>query len=711
MAVTTKKFLVFFLLMILMGTVLSITLNLEIMDVSAVPVSPYIMIIPEQTVNHTITAGMNYTISIYTDYTGDDIWGWQFELTYNKDVLHGGINTTDNWTGDGVITLFNATRKPVAANSEKVYLNQTLVTKNLNYTIDYATGRISFASAPSSATEVKAIYLGNGVVNGDLITTAKNPRARFYPGAFDNAAGKLGITVGFFYPSPFPPPTTNGPGTLANVTFTTVGTGISNITLGETLLQRTDLSSIIDQSQPPGRTEPPYGSDHIGHGYFNNIPPVHDIAVRGIVASATAILGENVTIDVTVANEGNFTETFDVTVHANTTQIGTQTVTNLATADSSTLTFIWSTTGITAGSYTINATALLTDDDMSDNSRAAAIEIKAVHDIAINSLQIPSQAFVGNIVAINVTVANQGSFEEYVNLTITYDPTTPQPKPVPSDTIFFSLVKLPASETVSVNWNTSGLAKGGYNVTATVTIDQDEEPSDNTRFDYVDLRLGHDIALTALSVTPSEVFVGETIAIDATVKNVGGFNETLVEVKVTFDSSIIGSQQVPSLPVGDSTALSFTWNTTGVAPRIYNVEAEALLNGDTNPTNNQRLGRVDIAAPIGNVAGIVKDASTGNPIEGVQITVNGHSGITDADGHYNITNVLAGTYIATAFKDGYENSSIADVVVIAGQTTTVDFELTPKQTSDIFMYVLIVVAVIIAIAGIALLLRKMRKAK
>jgi hypothetical protein len=52
-------------------------------------VSPYITVLPRHTVDPTLTLGKNYTVSIYTNYNGSDIWGYQFVLTYNPLVLEG----------------------------------------------------------------------------------------------------------------------------------------------------------------------------------------------------------------------------------------------------------------------------------------------------------------------------------------------------------------------------------------------------------------------------------------------------------------------------------------------------------------------------------------------------------------------------------------------------------------------------------------------
>jgi hypothetical protein len=557
---------------------------------------------------------MNYTIAVYTDYSGSDVWGWEFGLTFNPSILQG-----------------------------------------------------------------------LEVANGDLITTQKDPLARFVPGAFDNVLGILSGAAGFFNPISPPPPTTSGPGTLAYVRFGVVGTGISNIMLGTSISLLTSLSGwgyyIIDSSQPPGASAPPYGVDHIGHGSFNNIPYGHDIGVTNVAAPASAVLGDNVAINVTVANEGSFTETFNLTVTANATQVGNQTVTDLESAQSETLAFIWNTTGTAGGNYVINATAWLADIDPSDNNLTTTIEIRTLHDTAITNLQTPSSVTIGDLAAINVTVANQGTFVEDINLTITYQLNVPsKPPPVTINTTLFQLAERPAFETISVNWNTAGLARGSYKINATITIAQDEDPGDNTETVFVPLE-GHDVSVTEISAN-STVFIGEPVTITVTVKNLGNFDETF-DVTVTYgpDKILIDTQQVVSLAPDNSETLTFTWDTTGIAAGLYTLNATAWVTSDINLENNNLPDTVVVAAPIGHIAGTAEDAATGDPLEGVQVSAGGYSDVTDANGHYNITNVPTGTHIVTASKSGFQTSTETDVNVIARQTTTLDFVLTTLPTT------------------------------
>jgi len=97
---------------------------------------------------------------------------------------------------------------------------------------------------------------------------------------------------------------------------------------------------------------------------------VHDVAVTNVTSSKTVVCqGYSLNINVTAANHGGYTETFNVTVYVNTTSIATQTVT-LRSISSTTITFTWNTSGFVKGNYTIKAYAwpVLGETDTLDNT-------------------------------------------------------------------------------------------------------------------------------------------------------------------------------------------------------------------------------------------------------------------------------------------------------------------------------------------------------
>jgi parallel beta-helix repeat protein len=98
--------------------------------------------------------------------------------------------------------------------------------------------------------------------------------------------------------------------------------------------------------------------------------PSHVIAITSVVPSKTIVgQGYSMNATVTVANQGDYTETFNVTLYANTTAIATQSFT-LASRNSTTITFMWNTAGFAYGNYTISAyvSLVLGETNMASNN-------------------------------------------------------------------------------------------------------------------------------------------------------------------------------------------------------------------------------------------------------------------------------------------------------------------------------------------------------
>ena len=88
----------------------------------------------------------------------------------------------------------------------------------------------------------------------------------------------------------------------------------------------------------------------------SHMPPVHNVAVTNFTSKT--VVGQDISssINVTVVNQGDFPELSNVTLYVNTTAMGTQAV-SLTNGSSTTVTFIWNTTGADYGNYTITTVA------------------------------------------------------------------------------------------------------------------------------------------------------------------------------------------------------------------------------------------------------------------------------------------------------------------------------------------------------------------
>jgi parallel beta-helix repeat protein len=202
---------------------------------------------------------------------------------------------------------------------------------------------------------------------------------------------------------------------------------------------------------------------------------IHDVAVLNVTPSDTSVFpGQLVYINVTVANEGTWKETFNVTVKYNLTEIDVQTVNNLKAGANLTLTFTWNTTGVAAGNYTISGEAMVVvfETDTADNVFVdGVVEVRVVHDVAVIDVTVrPTTVTQGQIVYINVTVQNQGSFTESFNVKVYAD----ENKTVVGDEItigaqFVDSLQPGANVILGFEWNTTA-AEGSYWISAEADV-------------------------------------------------------------------------------------------------------------------------------------------------------------------------------------------------------------------------------------------------
>lgn len=140
----------------------------------------------------------------------------------------------------------------------------------------------------------------------------------------------------------------------------------------------------------------------------------HDVAITSVAPSKTVVgQGHSLNMNVTAANQGDYTEILNVTVYANTTSITSQTI-NLTSRNSTILAFTWNTTGFAKGNYTIRAYAwpVPGETDILDNT--------FVSPSIIHSVMLGDANFDGKIDILDVVMVTNryGSKKGELN----YDP-------------------------------------------------------------------------------------------------------------------------------------------------------------------------------------------------------------------------------------------------------------------------------------------------
>ncbi len=83
------------------------------------------------------------------------------------------------------------------------------------------------------------------------------------------------------------------------------------------------------------------------------------------------------------------------------------------------------------------------------------------------------------------------------------------------------------------------------------------------------------------------------------------------------------------------------------------------------------------AGITGKLVGNITDASTGEPLIGINLVLKGIvlGAATDQNGYYKILNISAGSFTATASYIGFKTTSVTDVRINADRTTTLNFEM------------------------------------
>lgn len=147
---------------------------------------------------------------------------------------------------------------------------------------------------------------------------------------------------------------------------------------------------------------------------------IRDVAITNITVSPTTVTtGEPIIVNVTVANEGNMSETFSVTVYYDSSVVGTKNIASFASGGNETLSFNWGTTGVPGGNYTVKAVVSIVagETDVLDNERTyGTVTIKKLSS-TISIYVSPANITVGDSTTINGSIS---PIRAEVNVTIQY---------------------------------------------------------------------------------------------------------------------------------------------------------------------------------------------------------------------------------------------------------------------------------------------------
>lgn len=254
----------------------------------------------------------------------------------------------------------------------------------------------------------------------------------------------------------------------------------------------------------------------------------------------------------------------------------------------------------------------------------AAVESIDVHDVAVTDVVAPSWVVVGDSVSVNVTVANEGTYDETFTVTLT---DTTYSVEIGSESVTLTAG---ASTTLTFSWDTTGAMTGDHVLEATVSVVEGEtDTADNSKTTTVTVKEpSHDVAVTAVNA-PSEVGQGDVVDVNVDVVNEGTYDETFtVTLTDTTDGVGIGSEAI-TLAAGDSKTITFNWDTSSSTLGDHILKAEAsIVEGETDTADNSKTATITVVEKTALSVSVTTDKTTYTMGEWVYITVT----VTDNDG-------------------------------------------------------------------------------
>ncbi|MBI4502871.1 MAG: hypothetical protein HY700_17125, partial [Gemmatimonadetes bacterium] len=337
-------------------------------------------------------------------------------------------------------------------------------------------------------------------------------------------------------------------------------------------------------------------------------PPLTDVAVTGVTAPVSVSQGKIINVAVTVGNVGNqdVGSSFTVTLQDATDNVtlGTQTVTGLNVGANTTLTFPWNTTSATLGGHTLVATHSFTDDNAANNQRSVNVTVNPkTTDIALTAITGPASVTQGATADIGVTVQNVGDQDVTASFDVVLTDATAG---VTIGTQTVTGLAMGATATLTIPWNTTGVATGGHTLIARQML-VDDNGTNNSRAIGITVTAPvsppTDIAVTGITA-PASITQGATTSIGVTIQNVGQQNVGASFDVVLTDSTTgttLGTQTVAGLATGSTATLTFSWNTTGVPLGNHTLVATHSFTDD-NAANNRRSTTVSVNPKLTDIA-------------------------------------------------------------------------------------------------------------
>ena len=376
-------------------------------------------------------------------------------------------------------------------------------------------------------------------------------------------------------------------------------------------------SNICSFVKGTGNTVSNYLTYYSLGGTFTNMSltykPYSEIAVNNLTP-ASGLINSSIPVVVTVTNQTLNAAAFTVAVSNLTPSaalIGSATVPSLAGKGTTNITVNWNTAGLTAGPYSVQATAstMINETNTADNVKAGTVTLSAPEsgDIDILSLT-PAGGLANASLAMQVRITNMMSGAAGP-FTVSLSNVTASAALIASQPV--TLLAGRAATNVSLTWNTAGLPAGTYQVKACATpLTNETNTADNQLTSAVALRdVIHDLSISAVRISgmvPPNVTSNVVIA----VTNRGDLSESFTASlrDVTAAPLVIGTKAT-NLASLASVNVTIPWSTTNAPLGYHTLEGSVtVVAGETSTLDNTNIVSVIVAAGLTTNSLVTKSA-------------------------------------------------------------------------------------------------------
>jgi uncharacterized repeat protein (TIGR01451 family) len=213
--------------------------------------------------------------------------------------------------------------------------------------------------------------------------------------------------------------------------------------------------------------------------------PIHDIGVVSVTCSQEEVYqGDVLNITVTVKNNGNATESTNVSAYYDSLLIQARRMIELAPGDERSYIFQWNTTNVQEGAYSISGVAdpVEGETNVADNvyhDGIVSVKLRVtqlIHDVAITALSAsPNETEAGFPISVKTTVKNLGKVSESFSVNLFYDN-------FPITALTVDLLEPGAEQNLTFVWDTSSLMEGNYTIKANIPPLPEEVNITNNRY-------------------------------------------------------------------------------------------------------------------------------------------------------------------------------------------------------------------------------------